>query len=177
MVSFTDIIVTDRKKRSHERKKLQAMKKNRTILFLMIFAVCIFCFASCGRTGTTGSVPGGTGTGSGSVSGNASNDTINSNRGNADGGRADYNRNGGIIDGAAGDIVDGARNVMDDVTNGVKNGIDNMTGNNGTNSGNSRTTNGVKDNAMNNTAGSYGSADSNFGTDSMNSGGNTTANY
>jgi hypothetical protein len=106
------------------------MKNNRTVLFLIIFAVCIFCFISCGRNDTTGSTPSGTGSGAGSVSGNMSNDTINSNRGNADGGMADYDTNTGIIDGAAGDMLDGARDVADNVTNGIRNGIDNMTGNN-----------------------------------------------
>ena len=115
------------------------MKTNRTVLFLIIFAVCIFCFASCGRNDATGSAPRGTDSGAGSVSGNMSNDTINSNRGNADGGMADYDTNGGIIDGAADDMMDGARNVADDVTDGIRNGIDNMTGNNypGNNSTNS----------------------------------------
>ena len=81
------------------------MKNNRTVLFLIIFAVCLFCFVSCGRNNTTGSTPNGTGTGSGSISGNMSNDTVNSNRGNADGGTADDRTNGGIIDGAAEDVA------------------------------------------------------------------------
>ncbi|MBQ8759698.1 MAG: hypothetical protein IJZ20_08405, partial [Clostridia bacterium] len=107
------------------------MKNSRTVLFLIIFAVCIFCFASCGRNNAGGSTPNGTGTGAGSVSGNMSNDTVNSNRGNADGGTADRNRSGDIIDGAAGDIIDGAGRMAEDVTDGITNGINDMTHGNG----------------------------------------------
>lgn len=134
------------------------MKNNRTVLFLIIFAVCIFCFASCGRNNSTGSAPSGTGTGSGSVSDNMSNDTVNSNKGNADGGTADRSGSGEIIDGAAEDIIDGAGRMAEDVTNGVRNGINNMT-----NKGSTST----HDNSV----------ESNFGVDSRNAGGNTTANY
>ena len=132
------------------------MKNNRTVLFLIIFAVCLFCFVSCGRNNTTGSTPNGTGTGSGSISGNMSNDTINSNRGNADGGIADDRTNGGIIDGAAEDIIDGAGRMARDAADSVRNGINDMTDSN---------------NNKNN------SVENNFGVDSGNAGGNTTANY
>ena len=154
------------------------MKNNRTILFLIIFAVCIFCFVSCGRNDTTGSVPNGTGTGSGSVSGNTSNDTINSNRGNADGGMADNTNNVGVVDGAAGDVVDGARNVVRDVTNGVSNGIDDVTGN--SRKATDSSSDYADDSMIGSTTGTTTTNDaatSNFGTDSMNAGGNTTANY
>ena len=108
------------------------MKRIGIFILSLILSAGIFCFASCGENNSTGSVPNGTGTGSGSVSEKPSNDTVNSNKGNADGGTADNNRNGGIIDGAAEDILDGTEKIADDIGNGIQNGIDNMTGTNST---------------------------------------------
>ena len=93
------------------------MKRIGIFILSLILSAGLFCFASCGGNDASGST---------------SNDTINSNKGTADGGNADENRSGGIIDGAAEDILDGTEKIADDIGNGIQNGIDHMTDTTGT---------------------------------------------
>lgn len=94
-------------------------KKNKAVILTIIFAICIFFLISCGDGNSEGSVTNGTGQGAGEIQ-RQTNDTINSNKGSADGGYEDgYDSSSRGIGGAIKEGTSNIKNAVTDMENSI----------------------------------------------------------